>query len=59
MIQQKIIRFKLYDEKAKIDALDRAFGIVEFDTQGNIVTLNDNFLNLFGYTKEELIGFHH
>ncbi|ENM5840607.1 diguanylate cyclase [Vibrio mimicus] len=50
---------KLYDEKAKIDALDRAFGIVEFDTQGNIVTLNDNFLNLFGYTKEELIGFHH
>src|SRR5450432_81949 len=40
-------------------AISRANAIIEFDLEGNILTANDNFLNLFGYSLQEIKGKHH
>ncbi|GAN76079.1 methyl-accepting chemotaxis protein [Acidisphaera rubrifaciens] len=46
-------------ERAKLAALDRSLGVVEFDPDGNILTANDNFLKLTGYALAEIKGRHH
>lgn len=43
----------------KVNAIDRAFALIEFDLMGRILTVNDNFLKLMGYTRDEVIGQHH
>ncbi|HQS96473.1 MAG: chemotaxis protein [Novosphingobium sp. 17-62-19] len=40
-------------------AIDHAFAMIEFDTGGTILRANTRFLDLMGYTAEELIGQHH
>lgn len=47
------------DSASRLSAIDRAFALIEFDLEGRILTANDNFLNLMGYTLEELKGAHH
>ncbi len=45
--------------QGKVNAIDRAQGVIEFDLSGNILTANSNFLNLLGYRLDELKGQHH
>ncbi len=45
--------------KAKLDAIDRSQGVIEFDLDGTVVTANQNFLNVVGYSIQELRGKHH
>lgn len=45
--------------EAKIAAIDRVQAVIEFDLQGNIQRANTNFLNLMGYSADELVGQHH
>ena len=45
--------------KGKMDALDKAQAIIEFDTKGNILNANENFLATTGYQRDEIIGRHH
>ena len=40
-------------------ALDRVQAIVEFELDGTVITANDNFLELFGYGADEVVGKHH
>ncbi|WP_374432837.1 MHYT domain-containing protein [Inhella sp.] len=40
-------------------AIRRALVVVEFDLDGCIVHANERFLQLFGYSAEELLGRHH
>ena len=40
-------------------ALDRAQAVAEFDLQGHLLTANANFLELMGYTLDEVSGQHH
>ncbi len=47
------------DYAGKIQALDRVQGIIEFDLTGKVLSANDNFLSLMGYTADEIIGQHH
>jgi methyl-accepting chemotaxis protein len=47
------------EEAGKLDALDRAFALIEFDLEGRILWANRNFLDLVGYSTSELIGCHH
>jgi methyl-accepting chemotaxis protein len=47
------------DSDGKMDALDRAFALIEFDLEGKILWANKNFLDLAGYTAHEIIGHHH
>ena len=43
----------------KLEAIDKSNGIIEFDLKGNILTANSNFLQLMGYTLDEIQGKHH
>ncbi len=48
--------FGCYDTQARLNALERACGLVELDLAGRIVTVNALFCTIFGYSPEALIG---
>jgi methyl-accepting chemotaxis protein len=41
---------------AVYQALDRVQAIIEFDLDGKVISANQNFLDLFGYSEDEVIG---
>lgn len=45
--------------EGKVAAISRSQGVIEFDLAGNILEANENFLQLTGYTLEEIQGKHH
>ncbi|MCU0073355.1 PAS domain-containing methyl-accepting chemotaxis protein [Pseudomonas koreensis] len=47
------------EANAKLQAIDRAMAVIEFDLDGSILTANQNFLTRMGYTLAELKGKHH
>ncbi|RVT44771.1 PAS domain S-box protein [Rheinheimera sediminis] len=47
------------DNKARLTAIDRAQGIIEFDTHGVVLAANTNFLKATGYSETEIKGQHH
>lgn len=47
------------DHSGKISALNRAQAVIEFKTDGTIITANENFLSAVGYSLEEIRGKHH
>jgi methyl-accepting chemotaxis protein len=49
----------LNDNKEKLAALNKSQIIIEFEVDGTIITANDNFLKLMGYTLDEIRGKHH
>jgi PAS domain S-box-containing protein len=57
-IQANITHTKIraLDFTQKMDALSRANAIIEIDADGNIIDINKNYLDILGYTKEELVG---
>ncbi len=40
-------------------ALDRVQGVIQFQLDGTIIDVNENFLNVVGYAREEIVGQHH
>jgi len=40
-------------------AVDRSMAVIEFDCEGIVQRVNDNFLNAAGYARDEVIGKHH
>jgi len=49
----------LTELRGQIAAINKSQAVIEFDTSGNILTANDNFLNVVGYRLEEIKGQHH
>ncbi len=47
------------NSKGIIGAINSSFAFIEFDTNGQVLSANDNFLLTMGYKKEEIIGKHH
>ncbi|WP_138760258.1 methyl-accepting chemotaxis protein [Modestobacter altitudinis] len=45
--------------EARVNAVDRAQAVIEFDLDGNVLTANDNFLRTMGYSRREIVGHHH
>ncbi|WP_164999508.1 methyl-accepting chemotaxis protein [Salinicola tamaricis] len=45
--------------KGRINAIDRAQAVIEFDLKGNILAANQNFLDTLGYHADEIEGQHH
>jgi methyl-accepting chemotaxis protein len=45
--------------KGVVDAIDASFAFIEFDTNGNVITANDNFLKTMGYSLNDIVGKHH
>ena len=42
-----------------MQAIDRAQAVIEFDLKGQILRANENFLSIFGYSLDEVVGKHH
>ncbi len=47
------------DAKGQIHAIRKAQAVIEFTPEGIILDANDNFLEVMGYTLEEIKGHHH
>jgi methyl-accepting chemotaxis protein len=54
--EQKLSRL---DTDGKLGAIDRAQAVIEFDLAGKVLTANANFLDLMGYSLDEVRGRHH
>ncbi len=46
-------------QHAILTALDKSAAVIEFDTEGNILNANGNFLKTVGYTLEDVKNKHH
>lgn len=47
------------DFSGQIAAISKVMGVIEFDLQGNILSMNSNFSKVTGYSVAEVIGKHH
>ncbi len=45
--------------QSKIDAINNSMAVIEFDTNGIILTANENFLSTTGYSLQEIQNKHH
>ena len=55
-----LFRSRVADEQAaKLAAIDKVQATIEFRPDGTILTANQNFLQVMGYTLEEIRGQHH
>jgi len=45
--------------EAKLEAIGRSQGVIEFDMDGKILSVNNNFLKVIGYSADEIVGQHH
>ena len=54
--QQKL---KAADNDGQIDAIGKSQAVIEFNMDGTIITANDNFLRVLGYSLGEIKGKHH
>ncbi|CRF42951.1 PAS domain-containing methyl-accepting chemotaxis protein, partial [Helicobacter ailurogastricus] len=56
-ITQRILEFN--DLRAVYNAALASMALIEFDTEGKVITANENFLEVMGYSLEEIKGKHH
>ncbi len=47
------------DFKEQLDSFKRSSAVIEFSPGGKIIDANDNFLDLMGYKRDEIIGCDH
>lgn len=47
------------DHAAQIAAIRRAQAVIEFSLDGTVLSANDNFCKVMGYTEDEIRGKHH
>lgn len=47
------------EDNGKLAALSRAQAMIEFTPEGQILSVNENFLAALGYTADEILGRHH
>ena len=45
--------------EGKVTAISRAQAVIEFNLDGTIISANDNFLNVVGYSLNQIQGKHH
>ncbi|MEM5473837.1 methyl-accepting chemotaxis protein [Hoeflea sp. AS60] len=50
---------KSADQKNILEALGRSQAVIEFNLDGTILSANENFCKVLGYSAEEIIGKHH
>ena len=48
-----------HNMRGLFSAINENYAYIEFDTGGNVITANQNFLNVLGYQLEEITGKHH
>ena len=50
---------KTEDERGQLSGANENFAIISFEPNGTILSANKNFLDVLGYTLEEVVGQHH
>lgn len=50
---------KALDSSMQLDAISRSQAVIEFKPDGTIVSANKNFLDVSGYSLDEIVGKHH
>jgi methyl-accepting chemotaxis protein len=54
------VETSILDElRGQIEALSKSQAMIELDVAGTICSVNENFLSLFGYAHDELVGKNH
>jgi len=43
----------------KVNAIERVQAVIEFELDGTVITANENFLRIFGYDLDDVVGKHH
>jgi len=52
-------KIKAAEDASLMQALYRSQAVIEFSLDGRVLNANDNFLRVFGYSRDEVIGQHH
>ena len=52
-------KLQIAEFEGKIRAIERAQAVIEFELDGTVITANENFLDIFGYSLDEVVGKHH
>ncbi len=52
-------KVKNADYESQVNAIHKAMAVIEFNLDGTIISANENFLKVVGYSKEEVVGRHH
>ncbi|MGB0716019.1 MAG: PAS domain S-box protein [Phycisphaerae bacterium] len=47
------------EKEGMVKAIDRVQAVIEFDLDGTVLNANQNFLQIFGYELDEVVGKHH
>ncbi len=55
----KISNIELANLRGQIEAIGKSQGVIEFTMDGTVITANETFLNILGYTLAEAKGQHH
>lgn len=55
----QVISREAREWKATLEAISRSQASIEFEPDGTIITANENFLRVMGYTLDEIRGRHH
>ena len=45
--------------EGKVEAINRSQAVIEFNLDGTVICANENFLRIFGYSLDEIVGKHH
>ena len=56
---QKVSVEELRALRGQVAAIGKSQGMIEFNLDGTVTHINQNFSNMIGYTAEEIIGKHH
>ncbi|MEO1054059.1 MAG: GAF domain-containing protein [Bacteroidota bacterium] len=48
-----------FEALGTVDAINLSFATAEFTTEGELINANENFLNILGYSKDEVMGENH
>jgi len=52
-------KLQIAECEGKVRAIERAQAVIEFELDGTVITANENFLRIFGYSLDEIVGKHH
>jgi methyl-accepting chemotaxis protein len=52
-------KLQIAEFEGMVRAIDRAQAVIEFELDGTVIRANDNFLRIFGYRLEDVVGKHH
>ena len=52
-------KLQLAEYEGMIRAINRAQAVIEFELDGTVITANENFLRIFGFSLDEVVGKHH